>query len=487
MKVKLGIVLALAIVLVLSACQQPAPTPTPTTPAKTPTPTTPVATPTTPPATPTTPVATPTTPPATPTTTPPKPTEFGGTIYIGYTGPLSGAAALYGQNCLDGIKFAVEDINKAGGIVLGDKWYKLEVVAIDDKYSPTLAVSNAEKIFDAYKAPIIFCPHSGGILAMQKINEQRGFVIGAYSSSPAIVQGGNKMMFMIPPNFEITYVPFLSDYFLERGYKKAAMMQGTHEYGILWGEQFKKYWTLKGGQIVAEAPINYYLETDFYPYVSKVLAANPEVILLVGPSEPLARVIKIARELGYTGGFLLAEQAKLEEIMNFLGIQYDFATKTVKKGDLKLVEKVVGTSAPCALTQLPETSGDPLMPGYKEVCDRLQPRLGGYPVTWEHALHYQAMLVIGRTLEKAGSTDPKRIMEALEKETFPADGYLGMPNFIYTALLRISPYGTVGAFNTPGSAMVCWGGTVTGFVGIMPKFWGQEYSYRDAEGKVVWG
>lgn len=148
--------------------------------------------------------------------------EFAGTVYIGFSGPLSGGAALYGQNNLQGIQFAVEDINKAGGIEIAGKKYRLEVVSADDKYSPALTVPNAEKMLEVYKTPVIFCPHSGGILAMEKINEERGFIIGAYTSSPAILQGGNKHIFQIPPNFELVYVPFLSNVFLDKGIKKGS-------------------------------------------------------------------------------------------------------------------------------------------------------------------------------------------------------------------------------------------------------------------------
>jgi hypothetical protein len=37
-------------------------------------------------------------------------------INVGYTGPLSGGAAKYGQNNLDGLKMAVDEINESGGM-----------------------------------------------------------------------------------------------------------------------------------------------------------------------------------------------------------------------------------------------------------------------------------------------------------------------------------------------------------------------------------
>ena len=38
------------------------------------------------------------------------------TVTIGFTGPLSGGAALYGRNVLDGLEMAIADINDGGGI-----------------------------------------------------------------------------------------------------------------------------------------------------------------------------------------------------------------------------------------------------------------------------------------------------------------------------------------------------------------------------------
>ena len=42
-------------------------------------------------------------------------------IVIGFSGPLSGPAAEYGQDMLYGIDMAVNEINAAGGITVGGK------------------------------------------------------------------------------------------------------------------------------------------------------------------------------------------------------------------------------------------------------------------------------------------------------------------------------------------------------------------------------
>jgi branched-chain amino acid transport system substrate-binding protein len=53
--------------------------------------------------------------------------------------------------------------------------------------------------------------------------------------------------------------------------------------------------------------------------VSRVLADKPDVMFIGGPSEPTALVAKQARELGFKGGFLLMDQAKLDEMAKVTG------------------------------------------------------------------------------------------------------------------------------------------------------------------------
>src|SRR5688572_765137 len=58
------------------------------------------------------------------------------TVTIGFTGPLSGGAALYGRNVLDGLEMAVADINDGGGIKIGDRQVTVAVSPLDDRYFP---------------------------------------------------------------------------------------------------------------------------------------------------------------------------------------------------------------------------------------------------------------------------------------------------------------------------------------------------------------
>ena len=238
-------------------------------------------------------------------------------VKIGYTGPLSGGAALYGKNVVNGIEMAIKEINAAGLEVAGKK-VKLELVALDDKYSPAESAINARRLVQQYQTSAVFVPHSGGIYAMQAFNEQEKFLVMAYSSTPKITETGNKLTIRIPPVFNAYIEPF-TRYEMKKFGKKVGMLPGDHEYAKNWSALFAPAWEKAGGTVVSNNPMSYNRSADFYSGVSRVLAEKPDVLFIGGPSEPTALVAKQARELGFKGGFLIMDQAKLDEMAKVTG------------------------------------------------------------------------------------------------------------------------------------------------------------------------
>src|ERR1035437_6529594 len=61
------------------------------------------------------------------------PTLAADTIKIAITGPFSGGSAPMGTSMRDGAKLAIDEINAAGGISVGSKQMKIEIVERDDE------------------------------------------------------------------------------------------------------------------------------------------------------------------------------------------------------------------------------------------------------------------------------------------------------------------------------------------------------------------
>lgn len=320
-------------------------------------------------------------------------------VVIGFTGPLSGVGAEYGQDCVNGIEMAIQDINSAGGISVGGKKYNLKLVKLDDQIDPTQAVNNCRRLRDQYKAPVVFNPVFNTLAAISKINEEKGneFLIMAYTSTPKMVELGNKLAVVIPPPFTV-YVRTFAELAWEEGWRKAAMVVTLGAYGDEWRAAFRDYWQKKGGQITEDKPANYYTETDFSAQLTAALATKPEFLLIGGPSATTALVIEQARNLGFKGGFVLIDQAKVDYIEHIL------------KG-VKLLGNTIGVAA---VRDVPTAVAPGWVKRYKEAYKRME--------TWEALLNYTGVHALARAMEAAGTVTDAVAIRAAFPKAFPMTG-----------------------------------------------------------------
>ena len=319
-------------------------------------------------------------------------------VKIGYSGPLSGGAALYGKNVLDGMQMAAAEIN-AAGLDVGGKKYKVEIVSYDDKYNPSETAINAQRLIQEHKTPAILCPHSGGIFAMMTNNEAQKYLVLGYTSVPQVTERNNKLALRIPPEFTTYIMPF-TRYTMGKFGKNVAIANADHDYAKAWTAAFKPAWEKSGGKVVAENPMSYNRATDFYSGVSRVLAAKPDVLFIGGASEPTGLVVKQARELGFKGGFIIIDQAKLDEI-----------------------GKVTGGYAPLegAIGVLPVV--DDASPDAKAFVERYRKMFPGRTPSTEVMLNYTTVWATAQAMKLAGTvTDAVAIRAQLDKamKTLPS-------------------------------------------------------------------
>ena len=315
------------------------------------------------------------------------------TVKIGYSGPLSGGAAQYGKNALDGIKMAIDEIN-ADGLEVAGKKVKLEVVAYDDKYNPSETAINAQRLVQESKVPAILVPHSGGIYALQTNNEAQKYLVLAYSSTPQITARGNKLTMRIPPDFTTYIAPFIN-YTTGKFGKNVAIADADHDYAKAWNAEFKPALEKAGGKVVADNPMSYTRATDFYSGVSRVLAAKPDVLFIGGPSEPTGLVVKQARELGFKGGFILIDQAKLDEVAKV-------------SGGYKSLEGSIGV-LPVEEDSAPES---------KAFVERFHKIYPGRPTTSETSLNYSAIWALAHAMKLAGTVSDSVAIRGKLDEAF---------------------------------------------------------------------
>jgi len=312
-------------------------------------------------------------------------------IVIGYTGPLSGPAAEYGQDILYGVEMAVNEINAAGGIFVSGKKYTFKLTKLDDRADPTQAVNNARR-FQSDKAVAVFNGVFNTTAPMMKINEEKGreFIMMAYTSTPKIETLGNKLMVDTTVTFT-TYVQVFAEWAFKKGWKKCAMVVTLGAYGDEWRQSFREYWEKRGGVITADKPANYYTETDFSSPIAAALATKPDVMLIGGPSATTALVIEQARGMGFKGGFIMIDQAK-----------QDYIAKVLKS--VKVMDNLIGTGGVVSVAM----PGSVFEKRYTEKYKRM--------VTWECALNYTGVYALAKAMTVAGTvSDTYRIRASFAK------------------------------------------------------------------------
>ncbi|MEE9913096.1 MAG: ABC transporter substrate-binding protein [Deltaproteobacteria bacterium] len=337
-------------------------------------------------------------------------------IVVGYSGPLSGPGAEYGQDCFNGIDMAVNELNASGGITVKGKKHTFRVERLDDRFDPTLAKNNALRFVNQHKAIAVFNPSVNTLGAIMGINPQN-FIIGAFTSIHTVMDKGHPMIITPVPNF-VTYAQLFADTAWEKGWRKCGMVVTMGGYGDAWRKVFTHQWINKGGLVVADRPANYYTETDFSSQLAAVLAQKPDFLLVGGPSGPTVLVIEQARNMGFKGGFVLIDQAKP-----------DYVARVIK--DMNQLEGMISAGAIMSLS-LPILES--FNARYKSAYHR--------EVTSEGCLNYNMMMVIARAIVAAQSLDARMIRRNIPKalpttgDKYPNELFaMNDSGFIYCGLL----------------------------------------------------
>jgi len=95
------------------------------------------------------------------------------TLKVGALVTLSGAGAAWGQAMLYAAELAADDVNAKGGLEVGGKRYKVQIIPYDDKYQSNDAVTAANRLISDDKVKYIIGPTgSAPALAVAPLTER---------------------------------------------------------------------------------------------------------------------------------------------------------------------------------------------------------------------------------------------------------------------------------------------------------------------------
>jgi len=225
------------------------------------------------------------------------------TLKVGVLGVMSGPAASWGLVNRYAAEARAKMINEAGGFQIGDKTYDIQIVSVDDRNDPKVAVSGAERLIHEEGVHYIIGPNIDTTAAAIVPVIESGDAINvpyAFSRDLYTAPRGNSILGMIA---SYQAGPVIYKHLAENnGVQRIAFISRNESDSINQRNEGVEGAKAVGLEVVSDSATYEAGTTDFFPIVGSVIGSNPDLIVLSGvaPSDaPL--LIKSLRELGYQG------------------------------------------------------------------------------------------------------------------------------------------------------------------------------------------
>jgi branched-chain amino acid transport system substrate-binding protein len=308
---------------------------------------------------------------------------------------LTGPNAAWGQRTWNGFQLSCDLVNEQGGLKsLGGA--KLRSIVADTESRPEVAGSQTEKVIQRGAVAITGTNQSAATIVATQIAEREGVpFVCATDVDPLITSRGFKFTFRTSPLVE-SYARDLLAYVKELGEKtgkparKLAILSENSIVGQSSVEGARRVARELGFEVVEADTYDAAKTQNFASYVAKYKGAGVEV--LIGHNKPNDAILitRTMRELNFNpmayGGILGGHVST--EYVNALG---------------KDADHVLATTS---------WSADADIPGLKDLARKYQERFKE-PMDSTSAGGFTAFSVLWDALERAGSTDRKKLRDAI--------------------------------------------------------------------------
>jgi len=216
-------------------------------------------------------------------------------LRFGLAMPLTGSQALFGADQAKAAQWAVEDINKAGGI----DGRQLEMVLLDTQADPRLGINAVNRLINVDKVPVFGTAWSAVVKAVAPIANRSsvlGLSVGA--NSPEIARLGDYIYTTYP--LADVDVRAQAKYARETlGKKRAAVLYIHNDSGVEGAQIYRDAFKELGGEVVAYEAYDAQ-STDYTGALLKVRTSNPDIVHIQGLVSDLPQVVAQMRQLGLT-------------------------------------------------------------------------------------------------------------------------------------------------------------------------------------------
>ncbi len=337
-------------------------------------------------------------------------------IVIGVLYPLSGPVAQVGIDAVAAVKTAVEIINEdvALNVPLGPGkglpnlgGAKVRVIVVDHGGKPDVGQAEAERMITQEKVHALFGAYYSSVTATASQVAERYQVpyLNAESTSPKLSKRGFKWFFRTTPHdgeFTQVMFDFMNDFQKKKGVKLDSV--GILHEDSLWGSDSGKAQEAlagSGGYKVVNDIAYKKTTTSLTAEVQRLKAAAPDVLLPSSYTSDAMLFLRTAKELDYNPKLLIAQNAGYTD-PTFI--------------------KTLGADAEGAITRSPfNTDLAKRIPLINEVNARFKEHSNGRDLSDVPVRAFTGFLALADAINRAGSTEPEKIRQALTETNIPAD------------------------------------------------------------------
>ena len=326
------------------------------------------------------------------------------TIKLGSSGPLSGSASIYGQAVKKGVELAIEEINAAGGVNVNGTNKKFELVDfVNDEADPTKAGAALTTLMSKKVDVIVGAVTSGATEGLISEAVKYGVpVITPTGTADKLTAGDNGDERETRANifracfYDSYQGEFMAKYAAEKGVKKAYVLYNNDEdYSKGLKDAFVRIADEKGFAVDTAA----YSKNDkqFDSFWTPILSGGYDCVYVPDYYENVYNILKTGYAAGYKG-------------IAYGGDGWDGVIQQVKAGDdASFLENCFYTN---------HYFGASEATAVKNFVEKYQNKYDGETPVSFAALGYDAVYIVKQAIEKAGSVDYAKVVEALSTGTF---------------------------------------------------------------------
>ena len=224
------------------------------------------------------------------------------TLKVGALVTLSGAGAAWGQAMLYAAELAADDVNAKGGLEVGGKRYKVQIIPYDDKYQSNDAVTAANRLISDDKVKYIIGPTgSAPALAVAPLTEREKVITMTLGFTAKALSPEKPFSFRPNLTTEETSYPSIEWMVKEYKLKKVGALFPNDESGQQISRDLEKAYEKAGSQMSSKEFFERQ-RVDMVPLLTRMLASGIDAIELDGNSPATAGlIVRQARELGFKG------------------------------------------------------------------------------------------------------------------------------------------------------------------------------------------